>query len=92
MLGFGSICTRWKEAETQLEGNVYWGLWWDTNRSEETDGGDGETCESLQRSISSKKLCQVNDLYFVNHLISLKNFLLTIKQRPKETFRTSWFR
>ena len=42
-----------------MEGDVYWSLWWDSNRSEETNGGDGKTREPIQRSIPSEELCEV---------------------------------
>ena len=58
-LGIGGLCESWEEIEAKLEGNVHWGLWRDACGSEETDGWDGATRQSIQGSISPEKLCKV---------------------------------
>ena len=68
-LGVRGLCKSWKETETQLEGDVYWSLWWDSNRSEETNGGDGETRKPIQRSIPSEELCEVAFFTLINSRI-----------------------
>ena len=56
-----------------MEGNVHPGLWRDACGSEETDGWDGTTRQSLQRSIPSEKLCKVD---FYSYCISSDGLLL----------------
>ena len=58
--GTGGLCESWKETETKLEGDVYWSLRWDSNRSEETNGGDGKARGALQRPVSFEKLRKVD--------------------------------
>ena len=66
LIGVGGLCKSWKETETQLEGDVYWGVRWDSHRSEETNGGDGEACRPVQGSIPSEELCEVVEIQFTN--------------------------
>ena len=74
-LGTGGLCESWEAIEAKLEGNVHRGLWWDACWSEETDGWDGTTRQSLQGSISSEKLCKVD---FYSYCISSYGLLLVV--------------